>query len=239
MTATSPTRQRGKLVPVDRRNRLIAEQMTAAKLAAPHFYVQRSVQARALLDLRSQLPAGSRPTINDLVVGAVARAACAEQRCRTSWTSEGLFVHESVDVSIAMNTEHGLTMPTIRGAQAMSAHQISSETARLKAGAVARKLTPDDYLGGCIGVSNLGMFGVDLVFPIIGVGLSMMLGVGAIKNQLALTRDKGVVEEPVLILALSCDHRVLHGVQAAQFLARVAAHLEAPGPLLEPPRTSD
>jgi pyruvate dehydrogenase E2 component (dihydrolipoamide acetyltransferase) len=92
-------------------------------------------------------------------------------------------------------------------------------------------VTPAQLSGGTFTVSNLGMYGMTVITPVINPPQAAILGVGAIRD--ALARDAGgvIVDRRLLTLTLSCDHRILYGADAARFLGAIRDLLEKPAGL--------
>jgi len=221
----------GERLPLSPMRRTIAERMTAAKQAAPHFYLVGHISARAALDLLKRAEAaGGRPTVTALLVKAVALALKKHPRVNARFDGDAVVLRQDCNVGVAVAVEDGLFVPVVRGADAKGLAQISAELRSLAETARAGKLIPEQYEGGCITISNLGMYGVDYFLPIINPPESCIVGVGAISDQVVV-RDGGIAVEAVMKVSLSADHRILSGVEAAQFFQTLKALIEDPGQL--------
>jgi pyruvate dehydrogenase E2 component (dihydrolipoamide acetyltransferase) len=88
-------------------------------------------------------------------------------------------------------------------------------------------ITPPELSGGTFSVSNLGMYGIREFTAVINPPQAAILSVGQVESR-AVVRDGEVVARHVMSVTLACDHRILYGADAAEFLARVRARLEAP-----------
>jgi pyruvate dehydrogenase E2 component (dihydrolipoamide acetyltransferase) len=178
--------------------------------------------------LRAELKeGGSAVTVNDLIVRACALALARVPQANRSYSAEGIIQHGSCDVGVAVALEDGLITPVIRGAQSKSVSAISAEIKALAERARARKLLPEEYTGGSMSVSNLGMFGVDTFIAVINPPQSCILAVGAVAERPAAVNGKLEVRKR-MSATLSCDHRVLDGAVGAKLLAEVKALLEKP-----------
>jgi pyruvate dehydrogenase E2 component (dihydrolipoamide acetyltransferase) len=89
------------------------------------------------------------------------------------------------------------------------------------------EISPAELEGGTFTVSNLGMFGMTTITPVINPPQAAILGVGALRDTLARA-DGEIIDRTLLTLTLSCDHRILYGADASRFLARIRGLLEAP-----------
>ena len=217
--------------------RVTAERMIASFGSAPHFYLIAEVHADALLDLRARLlplverQAGVRLSITDLLVRILATALAEYPRANAFWDEGRIGLNRQVNVGIAVATDAGLVVPVLRQADHKSLTQIASERAQLVEKAHAGTLSVDDLAGGTFTLTNLGMFRVDAFQAILNPPQSAILAVGRIAERPAVVGGQ-LVARPTAVLSLSCDHRVLDGALAAQFLGRVVKLIEEPYGLL-------
>jgi pyruvate dehydrogenase E2 component (dihydrolipoamide acetyltransferase) len=135
--------------------------------------------------------------------------------------------HHASDIGVAVALEEGLITPVVRGAENKSVTAISQEIKSLAERARARKLLPEQYTGGSMSVSNLGMFGVDEFIAVINPPQSCILAVGQVAERPAVFAGK-LEARKRMSATLSCDHRVLDGATGAKLLAEVKALLERP-----------
>jgi len=120
----------------------------------------------------------------------------------------------------------------VRGADKKSLREISAEVKELATKAKANTLVPDEFQGGTFTISNLGMFGVSSFDAIINPPQAAILAVGAAQKRLGLGAGGEIVENSILALTLSSDHRVVDGALAARFMAALKRFLESPELLL-------
>jgi pyruvate dehydrogenase E2 component (dihydrolipoamide acetyltransferase) len=148
-----------------------------------------------------------------------------------TYTDDGILLHRSSDVGVAVSVEGGLFTPVVRNAEGKSLSAISSEMKELASKARARKLQAHEYQGGTAAISNLGMFGVEQFTAIISPPHATILAVGA-----AVERFVPVNKQPILAtqmtVTLSCDHRAVDGAVGAEFLAAFKALIEDPALML-------
>ena len=217
-------------VPLNRFRKVAARRLTESKREAPHFYLNREVDAEALLAFRAELNAALAPakvSVNDLVVKACATALREHPDVNVSYTEEALLFHKRVNVGIAVAVDDGLVVPVIRDADAKSVSRIGTETRELAGKAREGKLSAQEMSGGTFSVSNLGMYGVDSFSAVINPPEAAILAVGAVRDE-PVVRDGQVVPGKRMSLTLSVDHRACDGATAAAFLARVTELLENP-----------
>jgi pyruvate dehydrogenase E2 component (dihydrolipoamide acetyltransferase) len=130
-------------------------------------------------------------------------------------------------VGVAVAVQDGLFVPVIKRADQKGLADVSAELRSLAETARAGKLIPEQYEGGSVTISNLGMYGVDYFLPIINPPESCIIGVGAIREQ-PVVRAGGIAVEPVVKVSVSADHRVVDGVQAGKFFRTLKGLLEDP-----------
>jgi pyruvate dehydrogenase E2 component (dihydrolipoamide acetyltransferase) len=213
-----------------RTQRLIARRMAESKATIPEFQVQTEVAMDAAIAFRAELKGvleGEAPSLNDLVVKACALALRGHERANGSYLDGAFQLHERVSVGVAVATEDALVVPVVQDADRKALGQIARETRRLAERVRLGQITPPELSGGTFTVSNLGMYGMTQIVPVINPPQAAILGVGAIRETLARVEEE-IVERHPMTLTLSCDHRILYGADAALFLAEVKSLLEAP-----------
>jgi pyruvate dehydrogenase E2 component (dihydrolipoamide acetyltransferase) len=217
--------------------RLMAERTTQSWTSAPHFFVTRDIDARALLSAREKFgPAiekerGARLSHTDLLVAAVARALEKHPLVNASWTGEAIRLHPEINVGIAMAVEGGVVVAAIPGANTKKLGEIAKMRSDLTERARAGKLRPADITGATFTISNLGMYQVDAFTAIIVAPQAAILAVGRIADRVVPVDGKPGIR-PMMALTLSCDHRVFDGARAALFLNDLAAGIVEPEKLL-------
>jgi pyruvate dehydrogenase E2 component (dihydrolipoamide acetyltransferase) len=210
----------------------VARRMAEAKATVPEFQVQTEVAMHAAVALRAQLKgqAGEDavvPSVNDLIVKASALALRQHPLANGSYKDGRFELHPRVNVGIAVAAQDALVVPTITDADTRSLGAIAREARRLAERVRAGTITPPELSGGTFTVSNLGMFGMTAISPVINLPQAAILGVGATRPVLA--REEGeIVERQLMTLTLTCDHRILYGADAAQFLATIRELLQQP-----------
>lgn len=220
----------------DRVRKIIASKLAAAKRDIPHFYLDVDFRVDGLLALRRRLnnvaDGSYRLSVNDMLVKSVARAM---QDCPTmnrSWDNDTTIQYGSVDVSIAVDSPTGLVTPVLRDANLKRLSDLSLECRTLIEKAREGKLQPDEYKGGGITLSNLGMYGIRSFAAIINPPQASILAVGAARKVPVIDDDgPGVAQQ--MSCTLSVDHRVVDGATAARFLQVLGTYIEEPERLLK------
>jgi pyruvate dehydrogenase E2 component (dihydrolipoamide acetyltransferase) len=136
-----------------------------------------------------------------------------------------LHKHETIDVCLAVGVEKRLYLPVVRNADRLTVEEIQAEVERLVEGARSGHLHSADLAGGCFTVSNLGMYPVDCFQMIIPPDQSAALAIGA-TQQRPVVKDGQIVVRPMCTVALSVDHRMINGLEAAEFLKNLKDTLE-------------
>jgi len=230
--AASGARGEVTVVPLTRLQQVVARRMAEVKATVPEFQVETEVDMAAVLDLRRQLKeqAGEEPvpSLNDVIVKACAAALTRHPRANAGYRDGAFELYGRINVGIAVAAEDALVVPTIFDADQKSLGQIGREARRLAARVRDGSITPPELAGGTFTVSNLGMFGMTAITPVINAGQAAILGVGTIRQLLARGPDGDLVDRHLLTLRLSCDHRILYGADAARFLADIRENLEHP-----------
>jgi pyruvate dehydrogenase E2 component (dihydrolipoamide acetyltransferase) len=233
--AARPAAAPGERVPLTRLQRTVASRMAASSAEAPQFALQRDVDATEAVALRRQLveaaPEGEGPSLNDLIVRAVAMAAAEQPEAVSRFDGDALVRPAAIHVGIAVAVDRGLLVPVIRDADGKGVGQIAREARDLIARTRGGSITPAELEGSVVSVSNLGMFGIDRFTAIINPPEAAILAVGRAAER-AVARGGEVVVREMMTLTLSVDHRAVYGADGAIFLGRVAELLERPGALV-------
>ncbi len=221
-------------LPVGRMRTTIAQRLSDSKSSIPHFYLECDCRVDTLQAYRKQLNEALgadnslKISLNDLIVMAAAKALEAVPEANVSWAGADIIQYQDANISVAVSVEGGLMTPVVRGAQAKSIKILSAELGDLSARARQGKLSPNEYQGGSMSITNLGMFGVQRFQAIINPPEAMILAVGSASRQIVVDDNDQPAVANVMSVCLSCDHRVLDGVVAARWLQAFKARIENP-----------
>ena len=232
---------RGEMTEVElsRTQQTIARRMAESKATIPHFALQTDIDMEECVELRAELKRlgqADAPTYNDMVIKACALALREHPRANSSYRDGRLQLHSRVNVGVAVATESdasaggALIVPTVFDADLKALGEIAREARALAARVREHSITPPELGGGTFTVSNLGMFGVTAFTAIINPPQAAILSVGSVRPR-AIVRDGEIVARQQMTVTLACDHRILYGADAAQFLARIRELLEQPAAL--------
>jgi pyruvate dehydrogenase E2 component (dihydrolipoamide acetyltransferase) len=214
--------------------RLMAERTTQSWTTVPHFSLVRELDATALNRSREELNQAAKTKLShtDLLVALVARVLRKHPRMNASWAGGRIEQRAEVNIGIAIAVQDGVVAPVIRKADAASLNDIAAQRMDLAERARAGKLAPGDLTGGTFTISNLGMFGVDAFNAIIVAPQAGILAVGRIADRVVAIDGKSAIR-PMMVVTLSCDHRVIDGAGAAQFLQDLAGAVANPATWLK------
>jgi pyruvate dehydrogenase E2 component (dihydrolipoamide acetyltransferase) len=209
----------------------IARRMAESKATAPDFVITGEVDMEAAVEFRTQLKAAAgenpAPSYNDFVVKASALALKEFPRANGAYRDGRFELYSRVNVGIAVAGQDALIVPTIFDADRKSLGEIARDARALAERVRAGKITPPELSAGTFSVSNLGMFAIKRFTAVINPPQAAILAVGEMTPR-PVARDGEIVVRPILELTLSCDHRILYGADAAQFLGRIRERLENP-----------
>jgi pyruvate dehydrogenase E2 component (dihydrolipoamide acetyltransferase) len=210
----------------------IARRMSESKATAPHFYLEAEIEMSRAVEARARLKATAGegelvPSFNDMVVKACALALREHPRANGAYRDGRFELYSRVNVGVAVAAQDALVVPTVFDADRKGLRQIASESRALAQRVRDRQITPPELSGGTFTVSNLGMYGIDNFSAVINTPQAAILAVGAIKER-PVVRDGDLTTAQMLYVTLACDHRILYGAPAAEFLARVRTLLEEP-----------
>ena len=215
--------------------KVIAERLTYSKQNIPHYYVTVQVQVDNLLALRAKLNkhSSSKISVNDMVIKAASLAAMKVPETNSSWMDDFVRQFANVNMSVAVQTDHGLMAPVIKNTNLKGLQEIATEIKDIAGRARENKLKPDELTGGTFTLSNLGMFGVNNFSAIINPPQACILAVsGATKtvvvNENATGADDQFKVASMMNVTLSSDHRVVDGAVAAMWGQEFKKFIESP-----------
>ena len=200
--------------------KVIAKSMHASLSEMAQLTLNSSFDATNLLAYRKKLKENgealglSKITINDMVLYAVARILPNYPEINANVVDNTFRKFRHANVGMAVDTERGLLVPVLFGAEKMTLAELSAQTKTLAGKAREGKLSPDEMSGGSFTVSNLGSMGVESFTPVINPPQTAILGVCCTVNR--LKADGSVY--PAMGLSLTFDHRAVDGAPAAKFL---------------------
>ncbi|TMI61297.1 MAG: 2-oxoglutarate dehydrogenase complex dihydrolipoyllysine-residue succinyltransferase [Bacteroidetes bacterium] len=211
----------------------ISRRLVEAKNTTAMLTTFNEVNMQPIMDIRNQYKEKFKE-IHGVGLGFMSFFAKACTYALQEWPSvnayvdgDNLIYHDYCDISIAVSTPRGLTVPVIRNAESMSMADIERKVVELAGKARDGKLTTEDLQGGTFTITNGGVFGSLLSTPIINIPQSAILGMHKIEERPVVEKGQ-IVIKPMMYVALSYDHRVIDGRESVSFLVRVKELLENP-----------
>ncbi len=212
----------------------IARRLTESKQEVPHFYLRVRCAMDEVMSLRKRMNAGLaeegrgvKVSVNDFILRAAALALRDVPAANVRFMGDSMHLLKTVDLSVAVATDGGLMTPVVKDADRLGLVGISEAVKALAERARAGKLRPDEYQGGSMTISNLGMYGIETVYPILNPPQACILGVGAAEAQ-PVVREGEIVVGQIAGITLAADHRAVDGAVGAQLLAAIRERIEDP-----------
>jgi 2-oxoglutarate dehydrogenase E2 component (dihydrolipoamide succinyltransferase) len=240
-SAPEPSRAPGSRnetrVKMNRMRLRIAERLKQSQNAAASLTTFNEIDMSSLMEMRNKFKDGVLKDhgVKLGYISAFARAATLALReipvANARIDGEDIVYHDYVDISVAVATPKGLVTPVVRNVEGMNFVQIEQEIASLGKKARDGKLALEDMSGGTFTISNGGVFGSLYGTPIINLPQSAVLGMHTIKERAVVVNGQ-IVIRPIMIVALTYDHRLLDGREATTFLVKVKEYLEDPRKML-------
>lgn len=213
--------------------KIIAERMVQSAFTAPHATLGTEVDMSKVIELRNQLlpvikeACGERISYTVIILKAVAKALVKTPIINASLQDDTIIYHNQIHLGLAVAVPNGLVVPVIKDVDKLGLADLTKEAKQIGRNARDGKLKPDQLTGSTFTISNLGMYAIDSMTPIINQPESAILGVCQIKEK--AVGINGVIElRPMMNLNLSIDHRLIDGAPAAQFLTHLKELLENP-----------
>jgi 2-oxoisovalerate dehydrogenase E2 component (dihydrolipoyl transacylase) len=216
----------------------IAEHMVMSKHTSPHVLTMMEADMSRIIKHRhvnKEMFArdGVNLTFTAYFMTAIVAGLKAYPNVNSSWTEEGILVHKDINLGMATSLgEDGLIVPVIKGADNLSLLAMARAVNDLANRARSKKLQTDEVKGGTFTLTNHGISGSLMAFPVINQPQCGILGVGAMQKRVVVipadggTRDDAIAIRPMVYLSFVFDHRILDGASADWFLMKVKETLE-------------
>ncbi|MDH4099044.1 MAG: 2-oxo acid dehydrogenase subunit E2 [Nitrospirota bacterium] len=221
----------GEVKDLSQMRKAIVRQMAKSKAPVPHFYLTMEIPMEKALEVVAEVKE-THPEVkigvNDLVIKAAAESLKKFPQLNSSYVEENkVKVHKAIDIGVAVGLEDGLITPVIRDCGNKALKVIAAEGKVLVERARKRGLQPDEYTGATFTITNLGMFGVESFIAVINPPEAAILAIGTISDVPVVAGSHVKVGKRMMV-TLSCDHRVVDGMQGAQFLQEFRHLMENP-----------
>ena len=216
-------------VPLTNFQKIAGRRLFRSHSEIPAVTIDTRADVTGLLTVRKQLTEAlhQKITVNDFLLKATAIALEEHPKMNSVLDGNDLICKGSINLNMAVATDHGVMVPVIRNANLQGMKQISQIAEELIRKGREGRLEPEDLEGGTFTVSNVGMFGITSFTPIINQFQAAILGICGIEKELQLIDGK-VVERKKMGLSLTFDHRIVDGMESARFIGRIRGLLENP-----------
>jgi pyruvate/2-oxoglutarate dehydrogenase complex dihydrolipoamide acyltransferase (E2) component len=226
-----PAAASGELVHLTPMRRAIAEHMVRSKLeTSPHVTTVFELDMSAVLAHReANLPAfakqGVNLTLTAYFVAATVTALRANPYLNSQWTDDGIYLHNTINVGIAVALDDGLIVPVIKNAQDLNLLGLARAVNDLASRGRSKQLRPDEVQGGTFTITNHGVSGSLFATPIINQPQVGILGVGMMEKRVKVIND-AIAIRPCVYVSLTFDHRVVDGATGDAFMLMLKQTLE-------------
>jgi pyruvate dehydrogenase E2 component (dihydrolipoamide acetyltransferase) len=230
--APPPTGVPRETVKLSSMRKTIARRLSESKQTVPHFYLTVRCNLDPLLKLRGELndalaARGIKLSVNDMLIKVLALTLLQVPEANVQFGGEVLHRFARADIAMAVAIDGGLITPVIVDAGNLPLSVIAQRSKLLAQKARDGQLLPEEYQGGTASISNLGMFGIDEMFPVINPPQALILGIGAGVEQPWKVNGE-IALATVMSATASFDHRAIDGAVAAQFMAALRNLIENP-----------
>ena len=218
--------------PLSRMRQQIARVTVKSKTEKPHFYVSAEIDMTKAMALRSQVndqlsDEGVRITVNDLIVKACIESLKKYPKFNAYYQDDGIQFNSTINIAVAIAEEEGLIVPAILDCGGKTLRDLSQMVKDLAQRSASGTLNTQEYTGGTFAISNLGMFDITSFLAIIHPPQSAVLAVGTVSDR-PIVRDGELAIGKIMNATISADHRIVDGVEGAEFLIEVKRLLENP-----------
>jgi pyruvate dehydrogenase E2 component (dihydrolipoamide acetyltransferase) len=215
--------------PISRKRAVIAKRLAESKFAAPHFYERIDIDVGPLMESRRRLnESRHKVSFNAFLIRFVAEALRRHPVVNSSWSGEKILRFGRADIGLAVAQPDGLVAPVVRDCWNRSIPDIDRDLKILIDRARNNRLKPEDYSGATFTISSLGSFGIHEFTAIVNPPGSAILAVGEARKLPVVTGDDDIDIVLTMTVTLSCDHRVIDGAEAANFLRDLRGMIEDP-----------
>ena len=225
-------RKKDHSIPLSMMETSISKRVSVSKQQIPHFYLTSQCDVYKLLNFRNEINmlieknslmdgVASQISINDLLIKAASIALEKNPNINVGYSDGEKIEFGNIDISVAVAINDGLVTPLVKYANQKNILTISKEMKELCKLAKSQKLKPHQYEGGSFTISNLGMYDIVNFYPIINPPQGAIMGIGTIQSKCQDTSK-------IINISLCCDHRVINGAVAANFLSSFKNYLKEP-----------
>ena len=211
--------------------KIIAKAMHASLSEMAQLTLNSSFDATNILKFRQNLKSNAQVlgleniTLNDIILYAASRTLKSHKEVNAHYLGDTIRYFNSVNLGVAVDTERGLVVPTIFGADKLSLNELAKQSKLTVSEAQSGTISPDKLKGGTFTITNLGALGIESFTPVINPPQTCILGVNNITRRVKQVNGQDIFYD-CMSLSLTFDHRALDGAPAARFLKDLCAALE-------------
>ena len=214
---------------------VIAKRLEESNLQIPSYTLNLDCSISKLNKVRNSMNEHfdnhQRLSINHFIIKVTSMAMIKVPEVNSTWISDKTLVHKNTDIGIAVAIENGLITPIIRDVQSKGLSTIRDDMKSLVEKARDKKLSPSEYQGGTISISNLGAYGIKNFTSIINPPQSSILSIGA-SRKIPIIEEEAVSIDEVISITLTADHRLIDGAVGANFISYMKEIIENPNLML-------
>lgn len=217
--------------------KVIAKRTAESMYSAPHYYLSLAINMQNTIEARNTLNAsrkkqGKKISFNAFLLKYSAEALKRYPEINATWQGETILQFGSIDIALTVDVGNGLMTPIVRDCGSKGVVEIDDEMSQLIEKTRAGSLKSDEYQGATHTISNLGSFGIDSFTGVINPPGAAIWAIGRTAPTPVVDEKGEIVVRPMMNTTLSCDHRVIDGKLAAEYLGTLKGFVENPASLL-------
>ena len=221
--------------PIDMMRSVIAERLQLSNNTIPSYTLNIDASIKKLNDIRksmnNDLEDDIKLSFNHFLIKITSMALLHTPEVNSTWEVSKINSYKSTDIGIAVAIDNGLITPIIRNVERKGLLEIRNEISDLITRAREKKLSPSEYQGGTISISNLGSYGIKSFTSIINPPQSSILSIGA-SRKVPVVLDDAISIDELISITLTADHRLIDGAVGANFIAYMKQLIENPNLML-------
>lgn len=215
----------------DNMRMVIAKRLEESNTQIPSYTLNLDCSISKLSEIRetmnSDLSDQLRLSINHFLIKITSMAMLKVPEVNSTWLSDRTLFHKNTDIGIAVALENGLITPIIRDVEKKGLMAVRDDMKILVEKAREKKLSPSEYQGGTISISNLGSYGIKNFTSIINPPQSSILSIGTARKVPVIINDAVSIDD-VMSITLTADHRLIDGAVGAAFISYMKQVIENP-----------
>ncbi len=218
-----------KEIPLSGIRRMIANKMEESLHKAPQATVTAKADMTALINMKKKYSENEiELTFTDLFVKVAENALKLNPAINSSLQNDKIIQYKSINIGVAVGTDDALMVPVLRSVQDKSLIEITQELKEIIKKIRDKTITSDAFLGGTFTLSNMGMYKVDVMTPILNTPEAAILSIGTTRKELIVENDYTIKIKPITTLSLTFNHAILDGLPVAIFLETFVKIMENP-----------